>query len=192
MTQMYLTRQDVENYGTDLVDFAQRAAIQATAPHLNALQQQNQALNQQLAIEQRHRLDQQVAEAVPNLEEVDNDPRWHQWLRGMDPLNARIRQELLNNAIAAADAGRVKAFFDSFEREAQGASHGADRGPARRGGRAPSHGTRTWTRASIDEFYRARQKGAYKGREAEADAIEADLFAAQHEGRVEMYPYISK
>jgi hypothetical protein len=162
MTQMYLTQKDVDDYGSDLVSFAQRAAIQATAPHLNALQQQNAALEQQLAI------------------------------LGIHELSGRVRQEWLNDAIASGDAGRVKAFFDSFQLESHG-SGSADRGPARRGGRAPSsQGTRTWTRASIDAFYRARQKGAFKGREAEADALEKDIFAAQRDGRVAMYDYLTK
>jgi hypothetical protein len=125
-------------------------------------QQQNAALEQQLAI------------------------------LGIHELSGRVRQEWLNDAIASGDAGRVKAFFDSFQLESHG-SGSADRGPARRGGRAPSsQGTRTWTRASIDAFYRARQKGAFKGREAEADALEKDIFAAQRDGRVAMYDYLTK
>jgi hypothetical protein len=191
MTQ-YLSQADYENYGSDLVDFASRAAIQATAPQLQHLQQQNDHLRQRLAYESRARLDRDVEAAIPNYQEVDRDPRWHQWLRGLDPLNGRIRQEILNDAIAARSAERCVAFFNSFQRESHGSHSSADRGPARRGGRAPSHGMATYTPASIRAFYEARRQGAYKGREEEAARIEADIFAAQHEGRVEMYPYVSK
>jgi hypothetical protein len=59
---------------------------------------------QRLALETRARLDREVAAAVPNYQEIDNDPRWHQWLRQVDPYNGRIRQELLNDAIAAGSA----------------------------------------------------------------------------------------
>jgi hypothetical protein len=187
MTQMYLTSDDYQNYGSDLVSFAQRAAIQATAPHLDALQQQNAALEYELARERRHRLDAQVAEAVPNYQQIDNDPAWHRWLLGLDPLNGCVRQEILNDAIAQADAGRVRAFFESFQREAQG----ADRGPARRGGRSPSsHGAPTYTREQIRALYEQHRKGTLTG--AAWEAQERDIFAAQHEGRVLGHPYLTK
>ena len=55
----YLTDQDVQNYGSDLIDFAQRAAADVVGPHLQALNQQNAALAQEVAYERRKRLDQQ-------------------------------------------------------------------------------------------------------------------------------------
>ena len=49
----YLTQEDVQNYGSDLVDFAQRAAAHAVAPHLQNLEQQNAELQRRLAKEAR-------------------------------------------------------------------------------------------------------------------------------------------
>jgi hypothetical protein len=66
MSTSYLTREDVDNYGSELVDFAQRAAVHAVAPHLQNLRQQNAALQQRLAQEARRNLDQRVAAAVPD------------------------------------------------------------------------------------------------------------------------------
>src|SRR6516162_5559574 len=99
MAPDYLTQADVANYGTDLIDFAQRAAAHAVAPQLAHLGQQSAELMQRLARETRARLDREVESAIPNYREIDEDPRWHQWLRQADPLNGRIRQELLNVAI---------------------------------------------------------------------------------------------
>ena len=79
-TYNFLTRADVDNYGTDLVDFAQRAAAHAIAPHLQNLNAENAELRQRLAVEARYRLDQQVEAAIPNYRDIDRDPRWHQWL----------------------------------------------------------------------------------------------------------------
>jgi len=42
----------------------------------------------------------------------------------------------------------------------------------------------TWTKAQIAQFYAQANRGYYRGKQAEKDAIEADLFAAQLEGRV--------
>jgi hypothetical protein len=196
MTQHYVTEQDELNYGRELIDMTQRAAIQAVSPHLNALEQQNAALNRQLAIERRHRLDYEVEALVPDYREIDEDAAWHGYLRGIHPLTGQIRQRVLDDAINVGSASRVREFFEEFRRENHGShgSHGpTDRGPARRGGRAPSsQGKPTYTRSQIDQFFRARQKGEYKNREAEAAQIEADIFAAQHEGRVLAHPYLTK
>jgi hypothetical protein len=54
----YLTQNDVDNYGHDLINVTQRAALHAVAPHLQNLEQQNSDLRQRLAVEARHRLDQ--------------------------------------------------------------------------------------------------------------------------------------
>src|ERR1700678_319705 len=43
-----ITPQDVETYGEDFLNVAQRAALQAVQPKLTALEQQNNALRQQL------------------------------------------------------------------------------------------------------------------------------------------------
>ena len=61
-------------------DFAQRAALHAVAPHLQASEQQNLELQNRLAREARARLDAAVERAVPNYREIDQEPRWHNWL----------------------------------------------------------------------------------------------------------------
>lgn len=91
MAPNYLNQQDVENYGTDLISFAQRAAQQAATPRLEYLQQQNADLRQQVARVSRARLDDTVATAIPNYLEIDADPQWHQWLLHIDPLSGQIR-----------------------------------------------------------------------------------------------------
>src|SRR6478752_6622152 len=96
--------QDQESRRSD-VDFAQRAAVYAVAPHLQNLEQQNSELRQRLAIEARHSLDQRVEQALPNYREIDRDPRWHRWLLSVDPLSGCTRQQLLNQAVASTDAG---------------------------------------------------------------------------------------
>ena len=90
--------------------------VHAFARHLHNLEQQNAELRQRLAIEARHRLDQQVERAVPNYREIDQDPRWHQWLLSSDPLSGRQRQQLLNDAIASGATNRVISFFRQFLR----------------------------------------------------------------------------
>jgi hypothetical protein len=75
MTQ-YLTPQDVSEYGNELLDVSRRAALDATAPHLEYLQQQNAQLQQQLSRDRRRALDEKAAAAVPDYREIDRDPNW--------------------------------------------------------------------------------------------------------------------
>jgi hypothetical protein len=206
--QQYITDQDVKDYGTDLLSFAQRAAADAVAPRFQSLEQQNQALQRQLAEEARARMDMRVERDVPNYREIDNDPRWHQWLLGIDQLSGRVRQTLLDEAVSAADAPRAVSFFKSFLRDEEVTGHRGSASsqqviPPREAamsleslaapGRArPTTGGESsvspdrpiYTPASIQQLYRMHQKGAYFGREAEWARQEADIFAAQREGRV--------
>ena len=80
----WLTTEDEQNYGRELLDVSQRAALHAVAPHLQEIQQQNAELAKRLAIEARRNLDQAVERAIPNYREVDRDPRWHRWLLEID------------------------------------------------------------------------------------------------------------
>lgn len=205
----YLTDDDVNNYGPELLEVTQRAALQAVAPKLEEVEQQNVALRKQLAIEARRRLDQAVELAVPNFKEIDANPRWHRWLLGIDVLSGRVRQQLLNEAISAASAPRVISFFRGFQNEEAATGHvepaplsqqpAAPREAAiplaslAAPGRArPATGGDTsfppekpiYTRAQIAQLYRAHQKGAYVGREAEWQRQDADIIAAGREGRI--------
>ena len=58
-------------------------------------------------------------------------------------------------------------------------------------GSVPS-GKPVYTHAQIAELYARHRKDAYAGREAEWNRIEADIFAAQREGRVQGAPYLTK
>src|SRR5512132_4219301 len=76
----------------------------------------NAELHKRLAQEARHRLDQQVERMVPDYQKIDHDPRWHRWLLGVDSLSGRIRQQLLNEAVASGNATRVVSFFKDFRK----------------------------------------------------------------------------
>jgi hypothetical protein len=207
--QTYLTDQDVENYGSELIDVTQRAALQAVQPQLAAVEAQNAELQRRLAIEARRRLDQAVEVSVPNYKEIDRNPRWHRWLLGIDVLSGRVRQQLLNEAIAQASAPRVISFFNGFLRE-EVATGNIEPAPTSRQPAAPRESAITlaslaapgrarpatggdtamptdkpiYSRAQIASLYRAHQKGAYVGREVEWQRQDADIIAAGREGRI--------
>lgn len=206
--KLYLTDQDVQNYGPELVDFVQRAAVQVVEPQVNRLEEENQALRQRLAREARRSLDERVEEAIPNYREIDRNPRWHAWLRLPDLLSGRIRQELLNEAANASNAARVVGFFRSFlaEEAATGHSDAAPSSPPARAAREPVIPMQTlaapgsirpagggdtslppdrphYTRDQIRKNYRDKQRGLWAGRDDEWNALERDMIRAPLEGR---------
>jgi hypothetical protein len=186
MTQQFLTRRDSDAYGHDTVDFAQRAALHAVSPLLDQLATQNARLQQQVSKEQRRRMDEAVEAAVPNFREIDRNPRWHRWLLGIDEMSGKHRQSLLNDAIAKFSAPRAIEFFKKFLQE-EGTSQTYSANANQRYYSKP-----TYTRESIGQLYEMNRRGDFKGREDEWARLEADIFAAQREGRVQMQPYLTK
>lgn len=208
--KQYLTPKDTEDFGPELLDVAQRAAQQVVAPVVHTLEQQNAELRRQLAAQNKTAMDMAVEVAVPNFRAIDNDPRWHRWLMGIDVLSGRVRQQLLNEAISAGSAPRVISFFKSFLNEEAATGHIAATPPAPAvleqprapavpmaslaapGRGVPASGgdshipldKPTYTRAQIATLYSQHRKGAYVGREAEWARLEVDIIAAGREGRI--------
>jgi|SRR5262252_2593020 len=206
----YLTPEDEQNYGRDLLDMSKRAAMEMVAPKIQEIEEQNALLRRQVADERRRSLDQMVEQAVPDFREIDRNPRWHRWLLGIDVLSGRVRQTLLNDAIATASAHRVISFFNGFKQEEAATGHieapastPTGQAPPREAavplaslaapGRArPATGGDTslptekpiYSRAQIKQLYDAHRKGAYVGREAEWARQDAEIIAAGREGRI--------
>lgn len=61
-------------------------------------------------------------------------------------------------------------------------------GRARQAATPPPAGKPVWTAAGISQFYMDVAQGRFNGREAERLATEADLMAAQREGRIQIDP----
>ncbi len=147
---------------------------------------------------------------IPDWDAINHSQEFHQWLAQPDTFSGRIRHDMLKEAFARQEAGRVVAFFKGFLTEATGlpstpSSPGNSAPPLPGNGQgsgkpsledfaAPGRARSApagqlppdkpvYTTASVSQFYAERRTGKWKGREAEADAIERDIFQAQHEGR---------
>jgi hypothetical protein len=172
----WLTQKDVDDYGHDVLDLAQRAALHAMTPELQRLDAQNESLRRQLAQEQRRGLYQTLDAQLPNWKEIDNDTRWRQWLLFSDPYNKRPRQSLLNEAISAGDATRVLSFFRGYLAEAGQSPQG------QQSQQRQVATQRTYTRAEIKRASEDYLRGRIP--EAEYQKLSADMHAAIGEGRI--------
>src|SRR5262249_50394551 len=120
-------------------------------------------------------IDRELDAAVPNWREINNDPRFHQWLLLPDLLSGVIRDRLLKDAARAGDAQRLIRFFRGFLEQAP-ANSALQRAP-----RTPS-GQRIYDRAEITRMWERRRKGLISDK-AWAQ-WEFELCRASAEGRV--------
>jgi hypothetical protein len=149
-------------------------------------------------------------ETVPDWEAINTSEDFKAWLGEPDPYSGMPRMGLLQDAFARHDANRVVRFFQGFTSEATGtptspAAQGSSAPPlpngqgsgkpslmdyaapgrARSAPQALSPDKPIYSQAQIARFYADKRVGKYRGREAEAEAVERDIFQAQHEGRIQ-------
>jgi len=204
-----ITDEDRANYGDDLINLTQRAARAAVTPELEALRTQNETLRRTVNSSVKTTLFDNVTRAIPDWREINKTPQWLSWLTLPNLYTGQVRQQMLNAAIAGAEAPKVIQLFKDFlseinatgqtlqpaqqeqQREAPRAAAVpleslAAPGRARpASGEVPSSASKpTYSRAQIAKFYDDSRKGLYAGREADYRAIEADLQLAQGEGRI--------
>src|SRR5262249_28336039 len=137
----------------------------------------NADLRAQLAHDRRRVLYQTLDSSLPNWKEIDNDPRWRQWLLFSDPLNGRSRQALLHDAIAANNAARVLSFFRNYAAEA-----GQERSQQGQQPHQAAPGKLVYTRAQITQAANDFVRGRIP--QAEYERLSRDMYAALAEGRI--------
>lgn len=208
-----ITPEDEQAFGTELIDLARRAAQEALGPEVDDLKRQNTQLTQQVTRDAQVRVTQLLDREIPNWRDINNDPRFFNWLRLRDVYSGQVRKQMLDAAYRAANAPQVKAFFDGFIRD-EAVTGNEDlvpqheQTPARPAapqrqaavaldtlaapGRAkPASGDTPgpadkpiFTRTQIKRFYDDVRAQRYAGRETEKVAMERQIFSAQNEGRV--------
>lgn len=144
-------------------------------------------------------------EHVPKWRELNEDVEFLAWLDQVDPFSNHKRIALLDQAYKTHDGPRVVAFFNGYLKEhaavtpppaaaAPGQQPGAPQrrleelvapGTPKSGAAVAPDGSgkRAFTRADISKFYADCAAGRYKD-PAKRAAMEAEIFAAQREGRI--------
>lgn len=212
-TASSITDKDVEAFGGDLLDVMKRQAADIVAQaeakwsaerdallgKISELSATSTSVREAQQASSQQQYFSALGAAVPDYEATNVDPAFLSWLGEVDPLSGLIRQEYLNNAFATLDVARTIALFTAWKPQAPApatppakteAQKRLERQTAPSGSKAstpPPSGdvsTRVWTGAEIDQFYTEVRQGLYRGKEAEASAIEAQIDAAAASGRV--------
>lgn len=152
-------------------------------------------------------------EQVRGWEKINDEQEFKAWLAERDPFSGEQRNTLLLRAYERNDGPTVANFFKTFKAEhasttgdePAGSVPADDGNPAPaaadtrpkvdpsalvapgRGRNAPHNGAQQkilWTPQDIARFYADVKHGVYKSKPDEHARLEADIFAAQKEGRV--------
>jgi hypothetical protein len=208
-----LTPEEESDYGTEFLSVIGKKAREELLPEIQKRDNEIARLKSQLNgvggyVEQsvKKSLEATLTDALPNWREVNTNPDFLSWLKLPDTYSGAIRHGLLKAAYERNDAPRVLAFFRGFLAE-EAAVNPANRGPDipngatvrpkvsldeyAAPGRAKTAAASSapaekpyFTRAEISKFYADSAAGRYRGKEAEKDRIEKQIFAAEREGRI--------
>jgi len=137
-----------------------------------------------LALEQRRNLEAALDREVPEWRQINNSPGWLGWLSGTHLYSDRARQFHLDDAVASGNVHRVAQFFKDFIAQRNATQPRPAPPPPQWGSRASPRDRPIYSRADITAASRAYMKGAYRGREAEYEALQADIIRAAREGRI--------
>lgn len=114
-----ITTQDVDNYGTELIDVVQRAAREAVAPELDVLRNENSELKKRVITTDKRTLRETLTQQVPNWTEINRSPEFLHWLSLRNIYTGQLRRQTLNDAYQAANAAVVVQMFKDFLMEAK-------------------------------------------------------------------------
>lgn len=145
----------------------------------------------------------QVRKEVADLDALNNDPQLLHWLDAeRDPVYGMPMRYILNQAEQRLDHEAVVKVFNQFKHDILGIpipgfekpdpnTPAPLKPPISPPPSVPGnpqnplgHNSKIWTRAEIKQFYTDVTAGKYRGREADKKAIDADIMAAQSEGRI--------
>jgi hypothetical protein len=205
-----ITAEEENDYGSEFLTVVGKKAKEELLPIVKGYEAKIAELEERLKnvggyVQQdaRARMETMLDDRVPTWRDINFDPNFISWLKLPDPYSGVIRHEMLKAAYERNDAPRVAAFFNGFLAEEAATDPareetGRTEAPAKpslerfaapgRAKTAAASGAPAekpiFTRAQIAKFYAESAAGKFRGKEAEKDRIEAQIFEAEREGRI--------
>jgi len=210
--ERFLTPEEESDYGPEFLSVVGKKAKEELLPivkqyesKIAELEAKLQGVNGFVSQSARQRMLSDLDERVPEWREINRNDEFLAWLELPDLYSGAIRHELLKAAYERNDAPRVLAFFNGFLAEEAATRPATNAVAQETGARAPvldaaklaapgraksAAGTSApaekpiFTGAQIAKFYAEVAAGKYRGKEAEKDRLEAQIFEATRDGRV--------
>lgn len=205
-----VTDKDADAFGADLIDLIRRAAREESAEEKARLQAEIEELRAKLPTletkvdsvataqteNSRDRYYAGLSGKVADYLEINASQAFLDWLAVTDPFTGAVRNDLLQDAFAKFDVTRTAAIFDAFkatqtpppptpppepknELEAQ-----VSPGTSKSQTTTPVEGKKIWTSTEVQDFFNSVTRGEFKGREKDAERIDAEIDLAFAENRV--------
>jgi hypothetical protein len=194
---------DAAQFGEDMVEMVQRyttraleamrsdvAAVAADLDkRLKSLEGQIGGVSQKTEMTLEQAFYGALDQAVPEWRQINVDERWLAWLGEVDEVYGAPRQAALESAHQRMDAKRVIAIFNQFKAATPAKPKlESQQTPSGSGQPAPVPQAepvkRMVSTKLVKQFYDDLAKGRYRGREAEADRLQAEIDRAAMEGRI--------
>jgi hypothetical protein len=192
--ERYVTDQDVDAFGEDLIDLQRRVAREVGREfkaELTKLQQENQMLRDQVGAVQYGSFEMRLRQAVPDFDQVNTSREWVEWLNTNDPMLRGPRRAVAEAAYSRGDVEAVKAYVDLFKQTLPAAR--PDRQmelkrqvqPTKTAAQgAPVGQAKMYSGDEATAVFNKIQKLIAQGRVEEAQALETEISTAYVEGRV--------
>jgi hypothetical protein len=206
-----VTDEEIADYGEDFLKVVGKrareemaAVIKPYTDRIAQLEGQLEGVTGFVKQDAQQKLHATLTERLPNWREVNTNQDFLNWLSLPDPYSGAIRMNMLKAAYTQGDANRVLAFFKGFLAE-EAAVAPAGKEPDQTGTRVPKVPLQNLaapgraktaaaqnapaekpiiTRAQVAEFYSRVAAGDYRGKDDEKNRFEAEIFAANREGRI--------
>lgn len=205
-----ITPEEEQNWGAELLSVVGKRAKEELTPEVATLKSQMAQLQQRLdqlngtvAMSAREKMYALLDEKCPNWQAINENQDFISWLGLRDPFSGATRRNLLNQAYEQNDSPRVLKFFEGFLAEEAATAPAAQAQPDPVPGAVPRVPLETLAapgrakstahtpvekpiinRADITRFYMDLAAGRFRGREDEAKRYEAEIFAAEKDGRI--------
>ena len=183
--------EEIEEYGPGLVDLARRIAqeeLRGKEAEIEKLKRQLEQVSEVTTKTVSNDFFRSLDMLAPEWKQLNEDPGFLKWLDEIDELTDEPRHSLLGKAEAARDAVRVAKFFNSYKKAsstwAANSNAALEQQVVPQTNKTPDTppAKKIWTRGEIKVFYDRLRRGEVS--DSDAIAIEADITAAQIEGRI--------
>jgi len=203
----FITSEDDERYGADLVDMVRRASKEEISKvakaHMNELAARDAkiaALEAQLGKTSGDistlTFEQRLERAIPDFHQINADPRWIAWLDGIDAYTGEPRRSYAEFVYANGNVEKLKSIVDYYksstgqqaldqQRQQRQTELERQVQPTRKASAStPSQGERFYTEAEATRLWNKVRTLYSQGKNEEADSLETELTHATVQGRI--------
>lgn len=207
-----LSAQEIQDYGADFLDVVGKKAQEVIGKDIadikSVIGNLAQKVNGVAATTEKSAFDDMLEfldKSVDRWRQINVMDQFLSWLRLQDPYSGGIRHELLKAAWARHDGKRVAAFFNGFIADEAAMAQPSSVTPAPAGDKIPAKPLLSdfaapgraktaaapsspekpeFKRSDVAKFYLDVAANKYKGRDADKDRIEQQIFEAGKDGRI--------